>query len=267
MAATTLVIPERFRGPPHSGNGGYVTGVFGATIDGDHFAGASGAGPLHGPDAPDRPAVEVTLRAPVPLDKPLQLARGANAASVLDGQQLIAEVSATRLRLEVPEPASWAEALALRPTSAALHVGDHRWLGPKRIGFHPICFCCGAELAQDAGLHVYAAPVPARHQVAAAWTAPESFADESGRSPPPIVCTALDCPGQYAWLAEGTRTGMLGRLEVHIARPVRAGEQHVVIGWTLGNEGRKYYAGTALFDPRGDLCAFARATWIGRVED
>ena len=43
---------------------------------------------------------------------------------------------------------------------------------------------------------------------------------------------------------------------MHVGEPCR------VIGWKLGDEGRKHYAGTAIFDEDGDLCAWARATWI-----
>jgi hypothetical protein len=41
-----------------------------------------------------------------------------------------------------------------------------------------------------------------------------------------------------------------------------AGERCVVIGWSLGDEGRKHYAGTALFTGDGELLARAKSTWI-----
>jgi len=40
------------------------------------------------------------------------------------------------------------------------------------------------------------------------------------------------------------------------------GERCVVTGWPLGEEGRKLYAGTALYGEDGRLLACARATWI-----
>jgi hypothetical protein len=43
---------------------------------------------------------------------------------------------------------------------------------------------------------------------------------------------------------------------------VRAGEHCAIIGWTLGEEGRKRFAGSALFDARGELCASVGAVWI-----
>ena len=40
------------------------------------------------------------------------------------------------------------------------------------------------------------------------------------------------------------------------------GERCVVVGWPLGEEGRKLYAGTALYGEDGRPLARARATWI-----
>jgi hypothetical protein len=249
MRDATISIPEKFRGPPKSANGGYATGVFGRLLSGF---------------VPGSQAVEVTLRAPVPLDRALIVEHGDRALRVREGETLIAEAKLTELELDVPVPVDWERALAARDRSPALKLGTHVWLGGERIGFHPICFCCGAELTADSGLRVFAAPVPGAEQVAAAWICEPVFAAASGELPPEIVCTALDCPGQFAWLAQGTRTGLLGRLTVKIERPVRAGDRCVVIGWTLGNEGKKFYAGTALFDREGALCAYAKAVWIGR---
>jgi hypothetical protein len=251
MRDGTISIPEKFRGPPKSANGGYATGAFAALLE-----------PGFGSGQGD--PVEVTLRAPVPLDRELAYALHGDVLVVRDGETLIAEARRAELDLEVPAPASWERALSVRDRSAALIVGKHPWLGEKRVGFHPICFCCGAELTPELGLRVFAAPVPDLAQVAAAWIGEPAYAAPSGELPPEIVCTALDCPGQFAWLAEGTRTGLLGRLTVRIDRPVRAGEPCVVIGWTLGNEGKKFYAGTALFDASGALCACAKAVWIGK---
>jgi hypothetical protein len=113
---------------------------------------------------------------------------------------------------------------------------------------------------------VYAAPVEGFDGVAAAWRPHAKLAGSDGLLPESIVWTALDCPGQFAWLAGGIRTGLLGRMVARTLRPVRAEADNVVIGWRLGNEGRKYFAGTALFDESGALCAIARQTWIGRMD-
>ena len=45
-------------------------------------------------------------------------------------------------------------------------------------------------------------------------------------------------------------------------RRPRVGDPCIVIGWRLGAEGRKHYAGTAVFDQDGELLARAKATWV-----
>jgi hypothetical protein len=40
------------------------------------------------------------------------------------------------------------------------------------------------------------------------------------------------------------------------------GERHVVVGWPVGEEGRKRDAGSALYSHAGDVLAIARSTWI-----
>jgi hypothetical protein len=118
----------------------------------------------------------------------------------------------------------------------------------------------------DQGLHVFAAPVPGFAGVAAAWRPHPAFADPHGRLPEAIVWTAMDCPGQFAYMADGIRTGLLGRMTARVLRPIPADQDFVVIGWCLAIEGRKHFAGTALFDADGAVCAFARQTWIGRMD-
>ena len=241
-----VVVQERFRGPPTSGNGGYVSGLLAELL-------TRGA---------PRTAAEVTLRSPVPLDQPLAVMRDADGLRVLHAEQLIAEVRLAELELSVPAPPSFEEALAAQSGSLALRVGTHPILPGERVGVHPICFCCGAELARDAGLHVYSAALPGHDLVAAAWLAPPAFADETGCMPAAMIGTALDCPGEFAWYEKGLRFALLGRMTLRIDKAVRASERCVIIGWTIGEEGRKRFAGTALFDAQGEMCASAKAVWI-----
>lgn len=58
-AMKSVVIDRRFQGPPTSGNGGYVCGVVAGHIEG---------------------SAEITLRAPPPLDRPLDVVIGADGA-------------------------------------------------------------------------------------------------------------------------------------------------------------------------------------------
>ena len=73
----TVVIPSRFRGPPQSGNGGYVSGVFAELLP--HQPGQS---------------PEITLRSPIPLDRTMTVKKGSNetlGVDVFDDETLIAE--------------------------------------------------------------------------------------------------------------------------------------------------------------------------------
>src|SRR5262245_57950178 len=98
----SLEIPTRFRGPPHSGNGGYVAGVFASALT-DNRHNLAGQ------------AVEVTLRAPTPLDTPLSVHRNDAALTVTAGTSagttLIAEARIVAFELDVPRAATWPEAL------------------------------------------------------------------------------------------------------------------------------------------------------------
>jgi len=244
MSEEMLTIPFRFRGPPRSGNGGYVGGV---------------CAELLGADAP----VEVTLRAPVPLDVPLGIERG-DGLRLVHGETLIAEAREAELELELPSPPSYEEALAAQASSASFAQGINPLI-PGGRGFHPVCFCCGTD--NPDGMRVYAAPVGNGGddgQVAAAWQTDAAWGDADGMLPPRMIWTALDCPGQFAFLAGGTRTGLLGRITADVKRPAPAGERYVVTGFCAGVERKKHFAGTAVFDGAGQLVAAARSVWIGR---
>ena len=55
---------------------------------------------------------------------------------------------------------------------------------------------------------------------------------------------------------------LTGRMAVEQVAPVHAGTRHIVIGWQVRSEGRKHWAGTALFDDAGHLKAKSEALWI-----
>ena len=81
---TTLTIDSRFKGPPDSGNGGYVGGPVATTVQGD---------------------LRVRLMAPPPLDTPLELDPQGDGEWVLSGTTgPVARAVATQLALDVPSP-------------------------------------------------------------------------------------------------------------------------------------------------------------------
>ncbi len=218
-----LVIDPHFRGPTGSANGGYTCGIL--------------ASLLHGP-------AEVTLRLPPPLGRPLEVdwEDGRRRIRVQDGDALVAEAEPADVNVEVPDPVAFEDAEA-----AALPEGD------KASGF-PECFVCG--WARNDGLGIYAGPVPGTELVAATWTPVDDYVA------PEFVWAALDCPGAYAVGAQGRGEVVLGRMAADVARVPEIGERCVVVSWPLGEDGRKLYAGTALYSANGELHAAAKATWI-----
>lgn len=243
-----LTIPARFRGPPASGNGGYVAGAFAELL-----APAAHTG------------TEVTLRAPIPLDQPLRIVRSEQAdnapVTIYNNSTLIAEVRPQIFDLAIPQPPSFQQALAAQPQAIALQRRQDSPI-PGALGLHPICFCCGAN--HDTGMKVYAAPVDDQ-QVAAAWTTRAEWADQQGYLPAALIWTALDCPGQLAFFHQGQLTGLLGRITASLHGKARAGDDLLVTAWPIRVEGKKHFAGSAVFNLQGELLAEAVAVWIGSL--
>jgi hypothetical protein len=189
---------------------------------------------LHGP-------AEVTLRLPPPLEQPLEVVTD-GALELRDGERLVAEAVPTELELAVPDPPTFDEA-----ASAEVPEGD-------RDSDFPECFVCGWK--REDGLRIHAGPVEGRELVAATWTpGPDVISSE-------FVWAALDCPGAYTVDFGRRGTPVLGRLAARVEHLPHPGERCVVIGWPLGEEGRKLYAGTALHGEDGRLLGSARATWV-----
>jgi hypothetical protein len=182
------------------------------------------------------PAV-VTLRLPPPLDVPLRIDDG----RVWRDDALVAEVAPAEVDVDPPAPPSWETAVAAQR--------------PDLDSPFPECFVCGHARPDGDGLHIHAGPVAGTPLVAAAWV---PRADTVGEQ---FVWAALDCPGAYATGAFGRGTLVLGRLAARVERVPRGGERCVVVGWSLGSEGRKHEAGTALYSG-AELLGAARAVWI-----
>ncbi|MBD0329541.1 MAG: hypothetical protein ICV64_05500 [Thermoleophilia bacterium] len=225
-----ITVEARYNGPAGSGNGGYTCGLVGVLLGG--------------------PA-EVTLRRPPPLATPLRAERRDGGVAVYDGDALVAEGVRAEVALDPPAPVAFADAEA----------ASRHYLGFREHAF-PTCFVCGPARAPGDGLRVFAAAVPGRDVVAAPWAPAPELAGEDGDLRPEFVWAALDCPGAFAVGFAGRGELLLGRLAARVDHAPRPRERCVVVGWPLGEEGRKLYAGTALFSDAGDLYAIARATWI-----
>lgn len=228
--AIAITVSSRFRGPPDGGNGGYTCGLIGAALD---------------------RVVTVRLNRLVPLDVPLMLSPAGEEQWVLqqDGQ-VVAQVRAAELLMDVPSPPGYVQAL-----DASLHYR----------GFHghpyPQCFVCGPERATGDGLRLFAGSVPGTQIVAAPWR-PDASLGEGAKVAPEFMAAALDCPGFFSLTDARPGPWLLGEFTARIDRCVHVEEPCVVIGWKLASEGRKHTVGTAVFDEDGELAAVAKGLWI-----
>ncbi len=182
------------------------------------------------------------MRRPPPLDRPLDVEREGERLLVRDGDALVAEAAPAKVDVDVPTSPSHEE--AERASEQYPGFGEHAF---------PNCFVCGPHREPGDGLRIFAGPL-GDGRVASPWTPAEVA--------PELVWAALDCPGAIAVGYPERGETLLGRFAVEIDELPRVGEHCVVVGWPLGEEGRKLYAGTALFGEDGRQLASARATWI-----
>jgi hypothetical protein len=216
-----ITFPRVYRGPLTSANGGYACGRLAAFVEADE--------------------VEVTLRLPPPLDRPLAVERDGDGVRLLDVDAVVAVARPAPVDADAPEPVS----VDVAEESRERHV---RGWTPDFAE----CFVCGVR---DDGLQIRVGPVAGREPLHAAPIALPGAHEE-------IVWAAIDCPGAFAVGAEGRGDIVLGRMTARVDRVPEAGEDCVVTSWPLGEDGRKLFAGTALFDARGELLALARQVWI-----
>jgi hypothetical protein len=231
----SVVIPRRFNGPPDSGNGGYSCGVVGSLLD--------------------TPAVEVTLRAPPPLERELRVESRNGTLVALDGETLVAEARPTELELDTPEPVSPAAAIEADAASTYRDAEKH-WFNT--------CFVCGPARAEGDGLRMFPGLLPDGVHHATRFRPDASLAGTDGTVRPEVVWAALDCPtsAPIADWDDQRPPSVLARLAVRIDAPLHADRDYVSMSWPLGEDGRKRSAGAALYDEDGSVVALSRALWI-----
>jgi len=231
-----IIVTQQFCGPPNSGNGGYVSGLMAAHIGGP---------------------VTAILRAIIPLDTPLDLTVDEAGAKLIskDGV-LIAEArpAATGALPEPPAPPSLEQARA----------AGGRFFAFER-SFHPICFTCGTGRPEGDGARVFVGQIegaPKGH-VAGVWTGHADFGDADGLVRPEIVWAAVDCPGSVAWVEQlGHGGGLLGTMTGEILRRPKVGETCIITAWPMTLDGRKQFAGVAMFSAEGELLARGHQVWF-----
>jgi hypothetical protein len=223
----TVCIEKRFHGPPNSGNGGYVCGLAAQFIDG--------------------PA-ESTLRAPPPLETPLDVVRDGGVVRLMQGEQVIAEARAAKPDVEPPR----SPGLQTAERAALSYLGH-------REHFFPTCFTCGP--AHPRGLHIFSGPVREGF-VASPWRTTADLADEDGYVRAEFMWAALDCPSYWALTGAGEFRAVLARLTAQIDARPKAGDILIVGAWPLGSDGRKHRGASAIYDQSGAVLARAEALWI-----
>jgi hypothetical protein len=240
-----LVVPQRFRGPARSGNGGWTAGALAERVC----------------DASGCPTVEVTLRMPPPLDVAMHVRRrvGDDVGATLsfDGATVAEAQVVDRPLVPLDE---------VDPELAAAAMT--RYPGLRTHPF-PGCFACGPDRAEGDGLRIFPGPVPERADtVASAWVPHASLA-ESGdfldvgleRVGVATTWAALDCIGGWSEDLEG-RPSVLGRMTARVdALPV-VGEAHVVVGHKLRVDGRKTFTASTLYDSDHRVVATAEHVWV-----
>lgn len=219
-----LTVARRFHGPDDSGNGGFTAGA---------FATAFSVGP-----------VEVTLRMPSPLDVAMDVvATDDDGAELRWNEHLIAQAQCSSLEpCAVPEVSVDAASAAESSYSGLI---EHPFAG---------CFTCGPDRSTDDALRLFPGPV-GEGLVACTWTVQPWAVD------PVCLWAALDCPSGWSTGLEG-RPAVLGRITAEVLELPRAGERCVVVGQSVGRDGRKAFAASAVRGADQRLLAHARAVWI-----
>lgn len=237
MQSNPIIISSRYCGPSESGNGGYVCGRVAKHLP-KHLASC----------------VVVRLKAPPPLETELRIEASETEARLLHESTVIAEARGTELDL-IPPPA---------PSFAQAEAAANRYAGFTRHAF-PRCFVCGPQRIAGDGLRIFPGSLGSdRPMVASPWIPDATLVNDAGSIGTEFLWAALDCPGAFAVMPvpETGKAAVLGELCARIDGDVVPGERCVVIGWLLHMEGRKRYAGTALFSAAGHVVAVARATWL-----
>lgn len=248
---TELIVPQRFCGPPESGNGGWTAGALAA---------------LDSVDCPDDragswPAIEVSLRRPPPLDTLMHVTDEAGTVTASLGDAVIATAHRVTHELAEVEPVD--------PVTAASAESSY-----PGLDFHPFptCFACGTAREEADGLRIFPGPVAAETEpggrVAAPWTPHPSLAedwhtyvDEARRVSVASTWAALDCVGGWAGGLD-ERLMVLGRMTARVDTLPVVGEPHVVVGEGRGREGRKTFTAATLYDSDGRVVATAEHIWI-----
>lgn len=229
-----MKIDPRYCGPRASANGGYAAGRFASVIDG--------------------PA-EVTLRAPVRFDTPIEI-------EPVDGEKDHYRVVAGGAEIAAVKPGAVRITPPSLPDAAAINAAHETYIRDQGMTeVYPYCFVCGKRRIKGDGMRIFAGPASDSPVNADFWTPRDDLAGENGLVRAEYLWAALDCPSAFA-LRMSAKTILLGRLTADIMRRPAPGENLVVAAWRAGGEGRKHYSSSAIYDEDRKIIAAANAVWI-----
>ena len=239
---TSFRIGRRFQGPTGSGQGGWTAYRFAERIGRD---------------------VEVSLRAPVPLDTDLFVAPDPAADRWVlgpdrdGGAVVMTGVPAAPIDVET-EPVTLDAARRAREGFG--HLGST----------HPVPYCFSCGLRHDS-MRVHAAPLD-RDRFATDWTAPGWAAAADGNVDHGVVWAALDCASAwYVCQSRGERVAYTVRYSAEVSRPIRAGATYALVSWPgdapADWDGRKRHAAAAAFADDGTLVARSVSLWVSVDDD
>ena len=228
-----IFVPKRFNGPPDTANGGYVAGLISAEM---RKAGMGGA-------------VEVSLRAPPPVEAPMDLVIAGGVCECRHGEAMVGT-------------ARGVEALGAVPAAPSLEMAAQGRANFPPVADHafPGCFVCGPARTED-GLCIFTGKPHGYDGVTDVWTPDGDYADADGLVREGVIWAALDCPGAFA-IGFQERPMVLGRIKGEVFQRPRPGTPLVVAAWHLYDDGRKHGASSALFTADGELLAQTEQLWI-----
>jgi len=234
-----IIVPRQFRGPPVTANGGYICGILSNAVGGRGSA---------------------MLRSGVPLDVAVTLSPSEDGGVVLTNAEGLPLGSAKPAADDtIPMPPAPPSVEDAKRSAAASRFAQN--------SLHRGCFSCCIEREDGEGLGVHVGQIEGAEAgvCAGTWTPHANFANADGTIPDEITWAALDCSGSMAWwMKTDTPVGLLGSMAGEVLVKPRAGETYVVVAWADKVEGRKHFAGIALFDADGQVMARSGQIWIGR---
>ena len=229
----SVVIKQRFCGPPNSGNGGYSCGLLAEHISG--------------------PA-QVRLHSPPPLDTPLTIIEDSGDWLLKHQRELVGTAKPAQLDLVPPSPPTLEQARQARQTFA----------GHSDLNVFRSCFVCGPARDVSDGLQLFTGNINGTELVACDWQPNADLLDEQGNTKTEFVWSALDCPGYFALRipSDSGKLFLLGQMTGSIDKPVPGDQPLIIYAWTQFIEGRKHYSASAIATAEGEVLARAEHLWI-----